>query len=220
LPGHEVRERDIMRICGILLVLVLIMCVGPVSAAIGLDMIPVSPSGDLTGGETQAESSFILNFIASSGEKSPLETLELDTGLMDPEWTVAVLEDDRETIWTTATTSHLVLRGDEQKYPASGKIPVRITLQGKAPVVTEPKSIEVIRVTVVPGYNSLVETRTVVPGSGADDALIAGPVPATVAENEMTAAGTHGPAGNAGNEVSPGDSIFDRILSFISGLFG
>jgi hypothetical protein len=208
-----------MRICGILVVLALVICAGHGAASIGMDMIQVSPPGDLTGGETQAESSFILNFIANPGERSPLETLELDSGLSDPEWTVTVLGDDRETLWTEATTSHLVLQGDEQIYPVSGKLPVRITLRGKAPAVTEPQAIEVIRMTVIPGYNSLVETRTVVPGPGTGADMAVFPVQASVTEKEIIAAGSPEPAGNTGNNVSPGNNIFDRILSFFSGLF-
>ena len=210
-----------MRIYGILLVMAFVMVIGPVSAAIGLDTIPVSPSGDLIGGETPVESSFIFSFVATSGEKSPVETLELSTGLADPEWTVVVLENNHEGVWKTATSSSLVLEGSEEVYPVSGKIPVRITLRGTAPAVTERQAIEVIKVTVVPGYNNLVEKRTVVPGPGADAAnVLDGVSTAAQPVSEDTAAGdTPGLVGDSDNG-SPGNSIFDRILSFFRGLFG
>jgi hypothetical protein len=222
---QEVRkERMNMKICGIFLVLALALTAGSVSAAIGLDTIPVSPPGDLIGGETQAESSFTLNFIAIAGEKSPIETLELDTGLADPEWTISVLENDSEEVWRTATSAHLMLEGSEQVFPASGKIPVRITLRGTAPAVMEQQVIEVIRVTVIPGNNSLVEMRTVVPGPGANTALAAGPVPASA----DTTPGTTAPAAEepalekktAPGDVSTGNGILERILSFFRNLFG
>jgi len=212
-----------MRIFGILLVMALAMFVGPVSAAIGLDTIPVSPSGDLIGGETRVESSFTFSFIATSGEKSPVETLELSTGLADPEWTVEVLENDHEEVWRTATSSSLVLEGSEMVFPVSGKIPVRITLRGTAPAVSERQAIEIIRVTVIPGSNTLVEKRTVVAGPGAAAAPVLAGVPATTADQpgggDTAPDERPGPAGETYNGSSPVNSIVDQILSFFRGLF-
>lgn len=214
-----------MRICCSILILALLALAGSVSAGIGLDSIPVSPPGDLVGGDTRVESSFTLTFIAMSGETSPQETLDLATGLADPKWSVTVFDEGGEKVWKTGTTTHLVLEGKDLIYPASGKIPVRINLTGTAPQVSETGRVEVVALTVIPGNNRLVESRTVVPGpgggSGADS--ISGTVPAEEGEHpsgEVTLVADPGEAAEDRGGSTPGSSIFDQILSFFRNLFG
>lgn len=146
----------------------LLLCVSATTAVnYAVEKIEITPSGDLTAGETVTASCILR--LESSGEVTIPDghSIELYTELDSVRWTYSILvggvgEDQ------SSGKRYLTLSNWELSYPSTSEVKINILLEGKAPEVTATMDKTVLRIHQLDSNENLVTggeeeyTRTVI----------------------------------------------------------
>jgi hypothetical protein len=138
------------------LLLVFICCIQTVSA-ISVASVSIDPSGSLTPNNPVT----VAFKIETSGVFPSDGEIQLFTDLESPKWTYTIIVNGVENLRPVMGGRTLSLSGFELSYKTSDEISVRITLEGKAPVVDKTSNKTLIRITEYDGNGKPITSSQV-----------------------------------------------------------
>ncbi len=144
----------------ILIVVSLIFCIQAVSA-FAVSSITVDPSGSLTPG-TPVIVTFKVDFTASGDETFPSgDELQMSTDLDAAQWSYSLVLDGVDTVQPSTSGRVLTVSGWVLSYPSSVEEALKVTVQGKAPSVTQTTNKTLIKISEYDSHNNLLSSTVV-----------------------------------------------------------
>jgi hypothetical protein len=144
----------------IIIAVSLIFCIQAVSA-FAVSSITVDPSGSMTSG-TPVIVTFKVDFTASGDETFPSgDELQMSTDLDSAQWTYSLVLDGVDAVQPATSGRVLTVSGWVLSYPSSIEEALKITLQGKAPVVAQTTNKTMIRVAEYDSHSNLISSTVV-----------------------------------------------------------
>jgi len=125
------------------LILTIILLTGiSTASAFSVASVSIDPSGSLIPGNSVTASFKVEN----SGVFPSGDDLQFYTDLDDPKWTYTIIVNGVENVRPVSGGRTLTITGFELSYKSSDEVAVRVTLEGKAPTVSETTDKIIIRV--------------------------------------------------------------------------
>ncbi len=144
----------------IIVVLSLIFCIQAVSA-FAVSSITVDPSGSLTPG-TPVIVTFKVDFTASGDETFPSgDELQMSTDLDSAKWTYSLSLDGVDTPQPSTGGRVLTVSGWVLSYPSSVEESLKVTVEGKAPSVSQTSNKTLIKISEYDSHNNLLSSSVV-----------------------------------------------------------
>jgi hypothetical protein len=144
----------------ILVAIALIVCIQGVSA-FSVSSITVDPSGSLVPG-TSVLVSYKVDFSASGDETFPSSNeLQMSTDLDDATWTYSLVLDGIDQPQPSGGGRVLSVSGWILSYPSSVEESLKVTLEGKAPTVTQTTNRTMIKIQEIDSRNNIISSTVV-----------------------------------------------------------